>query len=363
MFLTAANLAHYLFFRGLLTPDSVVGGDYVLIEAGRRHRNFRVKLAGAQGLFIKQSPAVNGDTAVTLQREATFYQLLRDRPAFARYARVAPRIVDYDPAALTLTVELLPDCENLTEYHLRVGGFPGEVAQLLGEEMGDYHASAGRILSEPLNRALLPHRLPWIFQADETTLQRPEYGPAGAQLSQLLRGYPELIPRTRELVPAWQFDCIVHGDLKWDNLLVRHAGPGGASLHVIDWELADAGDASWDVGSVLASYLSFWSWQAERSQQPPPELFRPAQDPRREPFRAALGRFWAGYSGTHGPAPASAGGYLVRCVRFCAARLVTTAYELLFNSPVAVESARSLLRLSDALLGDPRRFAEDYVTS
>src|SRR2546423_9474541 len=126
MFLTASNLAHYLFFRGLATPEAVVDGDYAVVEAGRRHRNFLVKRAAGRGLFVKQSPNVVGDTAATLQREAAFYQALRDRPAFAQYARVAPRLVDYDPAATALTVELLPDCESLTEYHLRVGGYPEE---------------------------------------------------------------------------------------------------------------------------------------------------------------------------------------------------------------------------------------------
>lgn len=362
MFLTAANLAHYLLFRGLLTPDSVVGGDFVLIEAGRRHRNFLLRRAGAPGLFIKQSPTVHGDTAVTIAREATFYQMLRDRPAFSRYAHVAPRLVDYDPSAMTLTVELLPDCENLAEYHGRAGGHPAGAARLLGEEMGAYHASAGPILGEPLNRAVFPHHLPWVFQVDETTL-RVHYGSPGAQLAGLLGGHPGLLARTRELGAGWQYDCIVHGDMKWDNLLLRQADSGGARFHVIDWEMADAGDAAWDVGSVLASYLSYWVWLADAARQPAPDLYDPARAPQFQAIREALGAYWSCYSRARGFEAASAGQSLVRSAGFCAARLVTVAFEYLFNNPSGIETARSLLRVGEAIMNDPPRFAAECVAA
>ena len=45
MFLTAYNLAHYLTAKGLITMRSVVDGDFILSEAGRRNRNFKVAAA------------------------------------------------------------------------------------------------------------------------------------------------------------------------------------------------------------------------------------------------------------------------------------------------------------------------------
>lgn len=361
MFLTSANLAHYLFFRGLLTSDSVVNGDFVVIEAGRRHRNFRLKQAGSRGLFIKQSPAATSDTAVTLQREATFYQILRDRPAFTHYARIAPHLVDYDPAAMTLIVELLPNCENLTEYHLRMGGFPEEIAQVVGAQMGSYHLSAKDIVRKPLNRALFPHLIPWIFLVDEGTLADSRFGVAGLQLSNLLRTYPGLLDQVRQLAPGWQFDCIVHGDLKWDNLLIGQADTGGLRFHVIDWELVDVGDASWDVASVLAAYLSFWLWSVDQLQQPP-ELFGPATDSKREQMKSALKAFWTSYATARGLAAGSANEYLERCVRYCAARLIAVMYEYLFNMPRVNNFLVTMLRVSNTLIADPGKAVQELIS-
>jgi thiamine kinase-like enzyme len=237
------------------------------------------------------------------------------------------------------------------------------LAQLVGEETGSYHASASRILGEPFNRAPFPHGLPWSLTADEKLLQSPGYGPAGIQLASLLQAFPDLLFRIRQIASAWQFDCIVHGDLKWDNLLVGPADSGRLRFHVIDWELADVGDASWDVGSVLAAYLSFWLWQAQQSREPSPDLFRPGSDEARDQMRVALGQFWRAYSNARGLSAAICRAYLARCSTFCAARLVTLAYEYLFNNPLTVEFARALIQTSDRLITDPYRFADELVGS
>jgi hypothetical protein len=361
MFLTAANLAHYLFFRGLAPPEAVVDGDYAVVEAGRRHRNFLVRRPSGGGLFVKQSSTA-GDTAATLQREAAFYQALRDRPAFARYARVAPRLVDYDPAAMALSVELLPDCENLTEYHLRVGGYPEDVAALVGTEMGAYHDTARFILGEPMNRTLFVHAKPWVFLVDAAALCGPGFGTAGVQLANLLTAYPELLSRVRELAAGWRPDCVVHGDLKWDNLLV---GPAGAGLrfHVIDWELADVGDAGWDVGSVLAAYLSYWIWATVAARQARPDLVVPGPGDGREEMTRAVRRFWSTYAAARGFTGPTADAELTRGVQFCAARLVVTAYEYLFNSGQATDLVASLLLTADLLLKDPVNQAREWAAA
>jgi len=44
--------------------------------------------------------------------------------------------------------------------------------------------------------------------------------------------------------------CLVHGDLKWDNVLVAPAPAAGVRL--VDWELSGRGDPAWDVASWLA---------------------------------------------------------------------------------------------------------------
>src|SRR5205085_2051375 len=120
----------------------------------------------------------------------------------------------------------------------------------------------------------------------------------------------------------------------------------------------------WDVGSVLAAYLTFWLWSAEQLRRAPPELFDPTQDPERESMKAALRKFWASYATARGLAGGSASGYLVRCVQFAAVRMITLTYEYLFNNnAVVTDLAHAFLRASNSLLGDPERYVHEYVGS
>jgi Ser/Thr protein kinase RdoA (MazF antagonist) len=50
---------------------------------------------------------------------------------------------------------------------------------------------------------------------------------------------------------AWHPECLVHGDLKWDNCLVE-----ADRVRVIDWELSGLGDPAWDVSCVIAEQLA-----------------------------------------------------------------------------------------------------------
>src|SRR6516164_8424180 len=54
VFLTEANVLHYLVRRGFARYDAVTSGDYAVRNLTRRNRNFRVS-AGAQEFLVKQA--------------------------------------------------------------------------------------------------------------------------------------------------------------------------------------------------------------------------------------------------------------------------------------------------------------------
>src|SRR5260370_2974356 len=86
VFLTAYNLPHYLLSKGLISAQSVVDGDFVLAEAGRRNRNFKVMRPQQPGLFVKQIKSMEAQPISTIYREAAFYPAF---PADVHYARLA----------------------------------------------------------------------------------------------------------------------------------------------------------------------------------------------------------------------------------------------------------------------------------
>ena len=163
MFLTASNLAHYLLARGRITPESVVAGDFVVAEAGRRNRNFKVIRRHEPGLFVKQVRTLEPAAMATLSREAACYRRAGSDGSYAPLARLMPRLVDYDPARHALVVDLLDGAENLTEHHQRLRTFPREIGRLLGESLGAYHSGTGRRFGAEAEASVFPREVPWVL--------------------------------------------------------------------------------------------------------------------------------------------------------------------------------------------------------
>lgn len=362
MFLTVATLPHYLIARGLVFPSAIVDGDFAVVEAGRRNRNFKVLRRGGPGLFVKQVRQPEWQAVHTLEREAACYRMVQAIPELAPLAQLLPGWVDHDPARALLIVDLLPDGENVTDHHLRLGTFPPEIGRLLGRGLAAYHAGLAGHVAGRTEAAAFPRQVHWVLVLEATSYAALEQmGGAPAQLAALLRQTPEISQGLAALAREWRIDSLVHGDMKWDNCLV-HPGPAGEpELRIVDWELADLGDASWDVGSIVQSYLAhLLMTTATRPDLPPAWLLERTLE-RLGEIRPALRAFWESYAEARGFVLAAARSYLERCLRFAAARLIVTIVEHTAGRPQLTSEAFALLLASLRLLRDPGRAATDLM--
>jgi Ser/Thr protein kinase RdoA (MazF antagonist) len=363
MYLTASNLVHYLIHRGLIAADSVVAGDFAVIEAGRRNRNFKVLRRADRGLFIKQVPRTTWDAVSTVQREASFYALAHAQPASRLLARLLPRLVDYDPSTYTLITELLPDGENLGEYHFRVGSFPERTGETLGRALGEYHQQIGAFVGESAAAWVLPRQIPWLLRMEPDAILEAMSRTAavGPQAAELLRRYPWFLEGLAQLRYEWQVDSLIHGDIKWDNCLLCDDARREAGLRVVDWELVDLGDASWDIASALASYMIFALLTlGVDSGAPPADLIRRARE-KQQAMRPGVRGFWSSYCRARGIGPAAVWPYFLRCLRFCAARMVLAVFEHLAGAPQALGNAAALLQVGYGIFVDPVRAAAELL--
>ncbi len=355
MFITATNLAHYLIGRSLITSDSVVDGDFQVVEAGRRNRNFKVVRRKSPGLFVKQISSMNAESIATLGREAAFYGMLRARPDWAALARLVPRVIDFNPEVHALALELIPDGENLTEYHLRLGVYPEAVGTSIGQALGTYHSPgfAGVSLGGT-DGAIFPRIVPWVLNIDPTTLMPlPQFGPAGEVLAAALRQCPAVVRNLALMRRAWSWHSLIHGDIKFDNFLVSGEPDGRPSLRIVDWEMVDLGDAAWDVASIISTYLAHWLLVRSAGAA---AVSGGSDGAAIEDFgvvRPSLRAFWIAYSAARQWHPSVARLYLDHCIRFCAARLVATAFEYLYAVPQSAASALLLTRIGEGLLESP----------
>lgn len=364
MTLTASNLAHHLIARGLISAASVVDGDLTVLDAGRRNSNFKVLRTSSPGLFVKQARTAALEAITTHNREAAFYHAVRSRPALEPLARIIPKLVDYYPQAHTLVVELIPGAENLTEYHWRTGRWPESIGGLIGRSLGLYHACAAAFVNDTSLLALFPRQLPFVLNIDPVTLAPlPWASTAGTAIAGALRENADVLTHLQQLRSEWQLDALIHGDMKLDNCVIFEDGSGQAQFRVVDWELADIGDASWDCGSIFATCLAHWVFTSPMQPgQPAAGAATPGDAAARlAAMQPMLRAFWGSYVATRGLAAPSAQAYLRRCLRFCAARLVLSIVEYTQGATQLTPNAHSALQLCRTIFAAPEQAAIEVL--
>jgi aminoglycoside phosphotransferase (APT) family kinase protein len=59
----------------------------------------------------------------------------------------------------------------------------------------------------------------------------------------------QVVAGLRRARGSWRARCLIHGDLKHDNVLIRR-GTGGLEVAIVDWEMARIGDPAWDLAAL-----------------------------------------------------------------------------------------------------------------
>ena len=66
---------------------------------------------------------------------------------------------------------------------------------------------------------------------------------------QLIFSIPGFVELIEQAATLWEPSCIIHGDSKLNNFLLKTANndPAIVSFKIIDWELVNTGDPLWDL--------------------------------------------------------------------------------------------------------------------
>jgi thiamine kinase-like enzyme len=363
MVLTTKNIVHYLLERGLLTRESVVDGDLCIVESTRRNRNYKVIRRQNPGYFVKQVQTFDQQAIASLRCESSCYWLAKNDRDFRALAPLLPGYYDFDAGANVLVLDLLSGSESLTEYHRRTGEFSVQSAESLARILATYHRGIPASARKSSMEGTFPQRVPWILSIDQLN-------PAGTgmmsggntQIVGIIQRYPEFRASLETLRAQWAAECLIHGDVKWENCLtLANNGKDQQDLKLIDWELADFGDPCWDVGAVFQAYLSFWIFsmpaQAETTTD---DLVSSAQFPV-EKMQPALQQFWRKYAEFMEIAPRDRPQKLERAVCCAAARMIQTAYEYMYYQPQVSTNVLYLLQVSLNVLTRPHEAIEELL--
>lgn len=357
MFLTASNVFHYLRDAGLVGGEDVVEESFAVVERGRRNRNFKILRPGGASLFVKQVPVVHAETVGSFLREAACAQVAVAAPAGSAVSGMTPTLRRYDPARHILVYDAIDPAATLAEETAKtLVPSPGHAAAL-GRLLAGIHAETARPGALAAIAAALPGQPPWVFaMAQDAERVMPNLSPAGRQVVDRLRAAPELRGGLAAAGAQWRRDCLIHGDVKWDNVLASADGPA-AAVRLIDWELADIGDPSWDVAGALVGWLQFWllNLRPDVLQASPALAVGQAAVPLAAAHAPAQA-FWRAYAGV-----GSGAGTLDHVGRLCAARLCALAFELVPTGPQITPHAAFALELARYLFADPPRAMADLL--
>jgi aminoglycoside phosphotransferase (APT) family kinase protein len=239
-----------------------------------RNRNLRVLGGPGHNYFLKQAPRGETGPDGPLAVEAALYQWAATDPAAAGLRPLLPSLRLWDSERSILVLDLVPSTHPVPDD--ASAEYQAALRRLLAEALATCHRLPADGTAAP---SFLPAAAPWICD-----LARPvpsmlrELSPAQLSLIQALQAAPDAVEALERLRDEWRPTRLIHGDIKWNNVLVRLDAAAPAPTHpcapapprpsasapprslpsgivLLDWELAQLGDPAWDVGAVLHAFI------------------------------------------------------------------------------------------------------------
>jgi aminoglycoside phosphotransferase (APT) family kinase protein len=235
-----ARLLRRMVDDGVIDAVAALEGRVSVTDLSRSNPVWLAHVDGRPVAVIKGGIASAGEVE-SVADEAAAYRWLAASPATARLAPLPIPVAADGEAIVTLP---LVDAVTL---HGAIGSMPAASEMLiteLGRLLGALHAA-------PAGARDLSYRRPWILGVPAGQIPAICDGnvPASRLVEQIaLR--PAVVAAITRLDRTWTARTAIHGDVKFDNVLV---GPQGMSL--VDWELAGLGEPVWDLAGVVDGLL------------------------------------------------------------------------------------------------------------
>jgi hypothetical protein len=354
--LTVDTVVPYLIEQGLVSVDAIVEGDLEVVDAGRRNQNLKVVRRRGPSYLIKQPGEGERGTLMTLRVEAAFYRHCHLDPGVDDMRPLLPGLHKCDAERGTLTIELIDGRPIWGRYtQVPSAEFLAQFAEPLGQAIGTMH----RVFREPAARATewmsgLYAGPPWFFGMHRPT---PDIfaalSPANLHVLRVVQRSAPIASAIDELTAEWSPDTLIHNDLKGDNVLV--SGEGTRSrVRVVDWEMLQFGDSAWDVGCMFRDFLGYWLLSVPLTSDLTPEQMLERCTWPLSLLHPAARAFWQAYRTSSQLDADASGAFLLRSMRYAAARLAQGAYELSLTQQQAPNVAMAMLQLAANILTDPR---------
>ena len=351
MIINPINIGHYLMDRGHLTPDQLVIDKFTVHQNGRRNNNYIVNKNQNQALFIKQVRTFEAEKTETLKREATCYWLAQNESTLSDWSELMPEYVDFDYVN-HLLISKYYSALPVEKYLLRTPQLKTQFAENLAKAIAGYHNRQTAQLLKSRFEKLFPAETPFVIKLGHNmfasswrvneTYQK--------ELLELIKSDEDHLKRIQSVADEWKVECLIHGDLKFQNLLIDE----NENLRIVDWETCDLGDPCWDIAAVFHSYLFAWMMKELKGSDQSNGHQTEILEFELSIVQNQLAAFWTCYVAELSMNRETAEQYLLKSIRFCALKLLHTSFEITNQSKKTDHLVASVLQLSLNILKDPQ---------
>jgi 5-methylthioribose kinase len=262
--LSSENVVEYLQDRGLFQRGENLQSPAI---ESKSSKNFNLLVSFAENgesrhLLVKQELLGTGEydgINNSLAGEWRIHELLQ---TFLELNHIRDRVSEaiyFDRENSIIVMNYFPEYEELEKFYARENSFPLEIAANIGNILADIHRATFNI---DRYQNFLKEEFPDIDKTPNYFVRGTKYIFPGVfgkvtrenlQFFKLYQRYPSFRQAVFELNEAYQPSCLVHNDLKLDNLLLNKN-----DIRIVDWELFTWGDPAYDLGNLLAQYLKIW---------------------------------------------------------------------------------------------------------
>jgi Phosphotransferase enzyme family len=283
--LSYKNVFEYLIRQGICSEENQ---SLVKIEL-KPAKNFNLLLTLPDGrqLLVKQEPHNHqGKTAGEFLKEWQFQNVLQNFPEFSHLRCSCSQAIHFDMANSIIIFDYLPDYRDLADFYSRDNIFPDHIAIAISTTLASIHRLTldrqdYRQIFEPSPGVFINPTFEMIRDLEKLTPAIFSRFPDDAlKFFELYQRYSKLEQAIAELSNAIEPCCLIHDDLKLNNILLANnweeaiystSLSANSIIRLIDWEKSNWGDPASDLGTLIASYLQIWLYSLITSKTIPIE--------------------------------------------------------------------------------------------
>jgi len=220
-----------------------------------RHTTINLFNKYGKPMYFVKKEGSGLNSSISLKNEVWFYKYIL-RKELPEIRESIPNFFVYDDESKMLILENLYNFETLNDNIERHSGFSRHIIEHLARTIAYIHGTTNLLFHEDYK--YVPHfhsSIPYFEKITPEILANNN--DAFTEMLEMIHSDDKITQSLESLRNLGKY-CLIHGDLKFDNILVSKY-ENKIPIKLIDWELCGWGNPVVDLGTIMGNYLLLWA--------------------------------------------------------------------------------------------------------